>query len=234
MGSHARRDAGPFSDVDLFRVLPAESHEASSQDGSYLVDGKLVVVSSVGPSAVDVWFIRPEQAVNVIAGLRTGRVIAGPSDRFQAIQARAMEFSWDEQMRSRAEEWARKQMVGWAEEAHKGLEGLRRKDTGRMLNARFGLSWGLARVLIVWHGILLTGDNSFYVQLKDALESAKVGRLLDLSFGVVVDDTDSALEAQVKAGLELYVEVAALARSALTGAEGELVAETVRRISTRA
>lgn len=82
LGSHARGDAGPFSDVDLLRLLPAESHEASSQDGSYLVDGKLVVVSSVGPSALEAWFTRPEQAVNVIAGLRTGRVIAGPSNRY--------------------------------------------------------------------------------------------------------------------------------------------------------
>lgn len=229
MGSHARGDAGPFSDVDLVRFLPDDQDEKSG-DGSFLNDGRLVVVSSVVPSEVDAWFTQPEQAVTSIEGLRAARLIAGPAWQFEQLQARAIAFTWDEQMQNRARRWVRDQMAGWVEEAHKGLEGLRRHDVGRMLNARFGLSWGLAWVLTVWYGILLFGDNTFYDQVRGALSGAHAVRLLDRSFGVVVDEPDHALEAQVRAGLEFYCLVAATVQPALTGAEGELISRTAKRI----
>ena len=40
LGSYARGDAGPFSDVDVVRFVSDDSHEAEVQ--SFLIDGKPV------------------------------------------------------------------------------------------------------------------------------------------------------------------------------------------------
>jgi hypothetical protein len=94
-GSHVRGDAGAWSDVDLVRLLPDEGASVSD-DGSYLIDGKLVVLSSVVPSAVDDWFTRPEQAVAVVEGLRCALALSDPGQRFREVQARAKAFVWDD------------------------------------------------------------------------------------------------------------------------------------------
>ena len=47
MGSRARGNAGPFSEVDWIRFAP--DHEGLPDDGSYLIDGRLVVVSTLTP-----------------------------------------------------------------------------------------------------------------------------------------------------------------------------------------
>ncbi|HEX7005052.1 MAG TPA: hypothetical protein VF168_12775, partial [Trueperaceae bacterium] len=119
---------------------------------------------SVHPEDVESWFARPERAVEVIEGVRNAEVLSDPSGRYEETRSRAKAFVWDEGMRRKANVWILARMVGWVEEVHKGVEGLRRDDPGRLLNARFGLLWGLARVLLVRHGILLSGDNTFLVQ----------------------------------------------------------------------
>jgi hypothetical protein len=136
---------------------------------------------------------------------------------FAAIQARAHAFTWDAAMRERANQWASRQMVGWIEEVHKGLEGLRRDDIGRLLNARFGLSWGLSQVIIVQRGLLLVGDNAFY----DAITASMAGqsewlRLYRAASGIEADDGRApTLREQVMAGLRLYVLTAELLGPAL-------------------
>ena len=61
MGSHARGDAGPFSDVDLMRLVAADSDVPGA--GSHLIDGNLVVVSNVPPDALERWFTDPVEAL---------------------------------------------------------------------------------------------------------------------------------------------------------------------------
>lgn len=168
MGSYARGDAGPFSDVDLVRFV-AKDCPSLPGCGSHLVDGRLVVVSDARPDEVDAAFIQPEVAVGSIVGLRSGRPLKDPNGFFAAIQKRARAFVWDEAMQARANAYANREMVGWIEEVHKGLEGLRRGDLGRLLNAEYGLSWGLNRLVLVQRGVLLGSDNDFFQAVEDAV-----------------------------------------------------------------
>lgn len=161
LGSHARGDAGPFSDVDLMRLLAADAPELPD-NRTHLVDGQLVNVSSATLADAADWFERPEEVVSHIAGLRVARALLDHDGSFAALQARANTFAWDAAMQERADRWASRQLVGWAEEAHKGLEGLRRGDVGRLLNARHGCSWGLNHVIQVQRGVLVSGDNAVY------------------------------------------------------------------------
>lgn len=232
MGSQARGDAGPYSDVDLVRFVTEEAADLTGA-GSHLIDGVLVMVSNVTPSRVERCFTDPEQATNTIAGLRTARPLIDRNATFGAIQARAQAFVWTEELQSKADRWASEQMVGWIEEVHKGLEGLRRRDPGRLLNAGFGLSWGLSNVMKVQRGLLLSGDNGFFVEVANAVGSESVwSQLRAVAFGVAaVQGRPPSLQERVVAGLHLYELTAELLGPAIQPEHAPLIAQTIQLIN---
>jgi hypothetical protein len=202
LGSHARGDAGPLSDVDLLRLTEGGRLPDA---GSHLVDGRLVVVGDAAPAEVEAWFGRPERAVATIPGLRGGRPLRDRGGAFAALQARARRFVWDEAMQRKADGFAREQVIGWAEEVHKGLAGLASGDVSRLLDAAFGLSWGLNRAVGVQRGVPLTGPGGdppgWYEQVEQAVgPDAEWSRLRRRAFGL----DGSPLGDRVAAGLRLY------------------------------
>lgn len=254
MGSFARGEAGPFSDVDVVRFWgdaaatvqpseglpplptswpkPSEGSPPFPLAGSRLVAGRLVVVSDVMPEQVARWFAEPDEAVNSIAGVRSARVLWDPDGVLAAIQVRALAFVWDEVMQAKANRWVSEQMVGLIEEVHKGLTGLQRDDMGRLLNARFGLSWLLNRVMAVAKGVLVSGDNGFWVEVAAAVgpDSPWV-QWRSRAFGVnSVDGVPPSLRQQVEAGLHLYVLTTELIAPALQPDDRPLIQATVRLI----
>ncbi|MEZ4737496.1 MAG: nucleotidyltransferase domain-containing protein [Caldilineaceae bacterium] len=231
MGSHARGDAGPYSDVDLVRFVAEEAADLTGA-GSHLRDGVLVVISNATPKRVEGWFTDPEQATNTMAGLRMARALIDRHDTFAAIQARAHAFCWTEDLQMKADLWVSEQMVGWIEEVHKGLEGLRRRDPGRLLNASFGLSWGLSTVVKVQRGILLSGDNGFFQEITHAIGPDSVwSQLYGVAFGVAeVHGRPPSLRERVVAGLHLYALTADLIGPALQPEHAPLIHETVTLI----
>jgi hypothetical protein len=135
-------------------------------------------------------------------------------------------------MQSRANAWVARALIGWIEEAHKGLEGLRRNDIGRMLNARFGLSWGLSQVMKVQRGVLLSSDNGHWDEINRAVgELSEWVRLRRMVFGL--EDGSGkvpALRHQVAAGLRLYGLTAAMLDAALPEPERGMIRATATRI----
>ena len=229
MGSHARGDAAPFSDVDLVRfVRSAEAEKAQT----LFIGDQLVVVSTVTPARIDPWFCEPGEAVDTIRGLEQARVLLDRAGYFAAIQARAHAFVWDEQMQRKADQWAGAELVGLIEEVHKGLNGLVEGGRGRLLNARFGLSWLLSRVVAVQRGILMRGDNGIYDDLVNALGAESRWVLLRRTAWGIEDDAGVTpiLVQQVVAGLQLYVETVQLMASALQPEDALKVNATVNRI----
>jgi hypothetical protein len=211
MGSFARGEAGHFSDVDLVRFLAPDAPE-DAEARSFIIDDRLVVVSNVLRSQVEEWFTNPVSATECIAGIRAAKPLWDPEDLFSPIQRRAHAFVWDTDMQSKANAFAGEQMVGWVEEVYKGLEGLRRNDIGRMLNARFGLSFGMMKVVRVYLGILIDGDNTFYAQTLERLgNDSEWARLCRASFGIEHrEGAPLPLPEQVLAGLQLYILTADL------------------------
>ena len=163
-----------------------------------------------------------------VAVIRSGKALWDPQDHFAAIQRRADAFVWNTAMQKKADAWASEQMVGWIEEAQKGLEGLRSNDEGRMLNARFGLSWGLMNVMRVQLGVLITGENRAYPEVAGSLgEDSHWVRLSRRAFGI----TDGlALQEQVMAGLQLYLLTTKLLKDAIRPEHATLIEEAVSRI----
>lgn len=231
MGSYARGDAGRYSDVDLVRFLvPTWRGPTDSQ--TFVIGDQLVVVSNVMPQSVEEWFTEPERATWAIAGLLTAQALWDPNGVFATVQSRARAFRWDTDMQAKANSYAGREMVGWAEEAHKGLEGLRRDDIGRLLNARFGLTFGLANVARVYLGVFITGENTFYAEIcEKAGPDSRLARLLRAAFGIE-STTASALTLRdhVTAGLRLYVETARLVRGDVDASCGAIIDHTVAEI----
>lgn len=231
MGSYARGEAGVFSDVDLVRVVDGIDG-TTSLVGAHWYKGRLVTVSDATPEQVGNWFTEPQEAVKWIAGLRVARPLFDPDGLFAVIQARAHAFTWSEAMQTKANRWVSQAMVGWIEEVHKGLEGLRRGDIGRLINARHGLSWGLNEVMAVYKGVLLSGDNGVWgeVAAASALPSEWVA-LRNRAFAVNgLDGIVPSLREQIAAGLQLYALTAQLVAPALQDDEREMVTEVVKRI----
>jgi hypothetical protein len=233
VGSQARDAAGPFSDVDLVRFVPADAPPLPGS-GSHLVDGRLVVVSDAPPAEVGAWFVRPELALGRIPGLREGRPLRGRDGFFAALRARARAFAWDAAMQARADAFANEAMVGWVEEVHKGLAGLRAADAGRLLDATYGLSWGLNRLVEVQKGVPLAGDVAWSPDWFERAEQV-VGprsawaRLRRRAFGVATD-APPTLRERVVAGLRLHVATAELLADVWTPPGDELIAYAVRLV----
>jgi hypothetical protein len=250
MGSYARGDPGTYSDIDLLRLVdqsvPAEKYSSLPWEGSHIIEGVLVVVYTRGPAHVEEWFSQPEIASSIIAGLRTARGLVDRQGNFAAIQERARGFVWDEAMQEKANAWASEEMVGWIEEARKGLEGLRMLSMlgddsqkgaflGRMLNARFGLSWGLTQVLRVQRGVLITSDNTFYNQVIESVGvDSRWAKLSRTAFGIGagsgLEGKPPHLPDQVKAGLHLYIETTRLLEDTLLPGDEEMIRQTVYQI----
>jgi hypothetical protein len=165
----------------------------------------------------------------MIQGLRSGRALLDKEGFFAALQKRAQAFAWDEALQEKANRWASRQMVGWIEEVRKGLEGLRRGDIGRMLHANFGCSWGLARVICVQRGVLLSGDNALYKEVTGSIgQDTEWARLCQAAYGA--GDEPSTLRDRVVAGLRLYELTAQMIEDALQAEDAQLVMETVTLI----
>jgi len=229
-GSHARGDAGPDSDIDLIRILDEEADPPGS--GTHLIEDNLVVVSNYTPATVATWFIEPTAAVTAIAPLRQARALLDPRGYFAQLQRRANQFVWHAELQEKADCWASAQMVGWIEEVHKGLEGIRRNDEGRLLNANFGLSWGLVGVVKVQRGVLIYSDNRLIEQVMAAVgENSRWSQQCRLSFGLAnAKGSTPSLQTRVLAGLQLYIATADLLQKAIQPQDAPLIARTVERI----
>lgn len=207
IGSYARQEAGPYSDIDLLRFV--RTGRKLSDDGTHFDEKKrLINISSVEPDAYEQWFSEPHQATLWIAGLRVARALIDREEFFaKGIQVRARNFIWSETIQSRANIEASRRMVGWSEEAHKGLEGLRcQQDPGRLLNAVHGLSWGLSEVLQIQRGVLVSSDNHVFHEVELALgDQQQMIELRRIAFGVGGAYT---LSDRVLAGLKFYVVLA--------------------------
>jgi hypothetical protein len=229
-GSRARGNAGPYSDVDWVRL--ANNEEELPGDGSHLIAGRLVVVSTLTPAFIERIFSEPPVTCDYMMGLRTAQILLDRAGKLAHLQRRARDFVWDTTMQRTANLWAAEQMVGIIEEAHKGLEGLRRNDVGRLLNARFGMSWVLSTIVKVQRGILLSSDNAQWDEINRAVgDTTPWVRLRRSAFGIE-DSTGRTptLREQVLAGLRLYVMTAKSMESNFPEPQRAAVRATVARI----
>lgn len=212
-GSYARGDATHWSDIDIIRyamTMPVTSEERYTLA---IRDWRLVSVSTTTIAAKQAEMTQPEAAIFVVPGLRQARILHDPSGALAALHQRARDFTW-EPLQAAASAYASEMVMGQAEEAHKLLGALNRRDESATLYAAHAAVMGLTRAVAVGLGVLIESENSYYRQVQEAagLDSAWT-RYHRIAAGYAVDTSHkSPADAIGIAALNLYCETARLLR----------------------
>jgi predicted nucleotidyltransferase len=217
-GSRARGDNGRYSDTDIVR-LTRVSDEPQRNPGisNVMIEGILTSISTMKISDVENWFVNPALATEALQGLRDAQAMYDPEGVFSNLQKRALSFQWDDELQKKANEYVGEQLVGWAEEAYKGMEGLLRNDEGRLLQAKYGLTWGIAKLMTVYKGILATSENTFFYQIQHCMGAdSDWTESLRKAFGVSPLNSPLPVSGQVAFGLRLYLLTYRIARKDLS------------------
>lgn len=231
-GSYARGEASRHSDVDVLRFVAQEPTTERERYRLWLIDGRLVSVTTTTIRAKRAELARPETALWAVPGLRQARILSDHDGALAALLAEARAFIWTPDLRRAAADHASDTLAGLAEEVHKLLGALERNDTSAMLYAALGLQQGLTRAALVARGALLESENAYFAEaLRLEAPGSRWQRLLRIVIGYEAPSAEDSLpRGRSAAALWLYVEAARMLGEALTEDDGALVATTVARI----
>lgn len=237
-GSHARGTATAYSDVDVYVFVSGYSTPQYEGYQLHRFQGQLVSISITTVEAKHADLARPESAIHAVPGLRQMQVLYDvvhpqqPGMLAALVQA-ARDFQWSP-LQAAADAFASQQLMGYAEEAHKVLGGLRNNDESTMLYSTYGLVLGLSDVLAVHYGLMIESENSAFQQVMACmgLESMWT-RYFRIAAGFL-DALDEWTPAQSRArsGLHLYAETARHLHAIIEPRHAEVVNTALELINT--
>ena len=208
VGSYARGDATPYSDIDVIALLSPTS-QPPEEPTIDLYQGIYRVVQYRTEAQMRKSLTDPARAIYDVVGLQQMLILYDPMGILRELQLEAEQFVWDDAMTAKADELLNREMLGWQEECYKAMSGLRHKQEGHMLLGLYGLTYGLVRLMLIAKGVLLESENAFFDELTFAYETepqgAELVEMMGLAFGV---DEGFPLLQRVETGLLLYLQFA--------------------------
>jgi predicted nucleotidyltransferase len=204
-GSYARGDATRYSDVDLLRFV-GEDAEAAKFIQRY-AEGRLLSVTTYTVERKRADLRLPEEAVWVVPTLRRMRILLDKHGELAQLQREAELFEW-----ASVEADARRQIsgdfVGWAEEVHKVLSGLVRRDESALAYGTLALIYGMVRIMSLARGVLIVSENTYFREVGEAVGvDSDWMRYLERTLGV---GSASTVDMRANAALALYRETVRL------------------------
>jgi predicted nucleotidyltransferase len=160
-GSHARGQARPNSDVDLFAVGDGP------QGWMEIADGRLVAVYWWTAAEIRRRLMDPESALLTVRSLRDAVVLDDPTGVGAELQQEAREWTWDKIERE-ADAWVADKLVVWSEYLPKLSGAL---QAGRLMDAaalRAQLTVELAELFAVRRRLTEESENGFWETIADA------------------------------------------------------------------
>jgi hypothetical protein len=147
------------------------------------------------------------------------------------LKQEAGAFTW-EPLRVAADEYASYDVMGYAEEVHKILSALTKRDESAVLYGTVGLLFGLTRAVAVQRGILIESENSYLRQVQESVGRDSVWtRYHRLAAGFEIGATNrSPAEVRGIAGLALYEETVRLLWHILRPAHLDVIDHTLTAI----
>jgi hypothetical protein len=118
VGSHARGQATPESDVDLLAIGSGPGYQLSRRED------RLISLSWRTADQQREQFRSPRSALTEIPGWRSAVIIRDSGGIAARLQREAADWSWD-QVAGPARQWVAAELTGYAEEVHKLVAALR-------------------------------------------------------------------------------------------------------------
>ncbi len=240
LGSYARGEATPYSDVDMVRFAEREpaimgNPFSGERYTLRLIDDRIVSVSTTSLAAKRAELAQPDGAVWAVEGLRQARILLDRDGSLAALLAEARAFKWAP-LQPAANAYASELLLGLAEEAGKIMSGLARGDDAVCAYGALGLLSALVRAVVVQRGVLLRSENTFFSQPQEAVgRNSAWAQALRIAAGfeaVAAADTPAGqttpIQARARATLRLYRETAALLDPIIRPADRAVIAQTLR------
>jgi predicted nucleotidyltransferase len=222
-GSHARDEAGPFSDLD-FDVFAetAPEHLAGPQlfySGAYLVS---VVTTTV--AAMRAAFRDPAEAIFAVPGMRNAPVLYDRDGSIARLKGEAESFRWAP-LQTDADRYAARRLVKNAEGVHKLLGTLVAGEDGGVAYTMAWLIRSATDAVAVHLGLMIPSVNAYFRIAGEAMgEGSAWTRAHRRALGI-----GEALPLRERAGaaLALYVETARALDPILSGEQRDVVERAV-------
>ncbi len=211
-GSYARNEATPFSDVDIACFVP-DSLKPTPKRFIYR-DGRLVSIGSRTVSGTHSELARPERAIFIVSGFR--RVLLDKDGSVSGLMREIETFKW-EPLQKAADNYTSFGMMIYAEQVHKILSEIFKRDDLALSYATSKLLFSLTEAVAVQRGVLVKNDSTYYRQVQETvgLDSAWT-RYHRMAAGVdIVQADDRPVMARGIAALCLYRETIALLRTVM-------------------
>lgn len=222
VGSHARGDPGPESDVDIVAVGP-ESLSSRLE----LRDGLLVSVSSRPLEGHRQALGDPASICTAVPGWREAVVLYDPEGLAASLVREARKWSWTS-LERRCDGWVAEEITGYAEEIHKLVAAFRNGDRSTAAIQRSLLAIHLAPVLAVHCRLLYGSENRLWDLVADAMgEGWREAQSAALGLG------GESLGQTCASALRLYGLAAEEVGSLLDGRQRRVV-ERARRLAQSA
>ena len=163
VGSHARGDAGPESDVDVHAVGPGDFSYRLERRG-----GLLVSVSSRPLGSYREAFREPGSVCAAVPGWREAIPLHDPEGIVASLIEEARAWTWGP-LERRCGAWVAEEITSLAEEVHKLTSALHREDRQAGAIQRSILAVHLAPILAVHHRILYGSENALWDLVSNAM-----------------------------------------------------------------
>jgi len=209
-GSYVRGDATPYSDID-FGCFYKDGVTLPPKRFQYR-DGRLLSIATRTVAAVRADLVRPEKAIFFAASPR--HVLLDKDGSVTKLMQDIAAFRW-EPLQQAANEYAIFHMMLAAEQVHKILSEILRRDDMAISYATAKLFSWLTEIVAVQRGILIKSDSVYYLQVQVTVGPTSIWtRYHRIVAGLdMLPANVSPIKVKAVAALHLYQETITLLQS---------------------
>lgn len=222
MGSYARGDAHPLSDVDIVGLGRGEPAFRETSGGVILS------ISWVEADAAIASFSMPHELIFTVPGWRTAVPLRDPDGRVAELTATARSWRWTPELERAAKLWLATEVTGYCEEVFGLVRSIDADALYPTAVVRSVFALRCARLMAVRHGVPFESEKRLWDLVADH-HGPHWRDAQDAAFGI----RGESLITSARAGLRLYEMVAAEAWPDLTAEQRSIVGHALNEIGSR-